>query len=141
VRVDVSGNTAGHWDEERLAQLLANLIANAAQHRKPGTGVTVAIDGAASAHVTCRVINAGAVAPALLATLFDPFKENSRRKSGGSSGLGLGLFISQQIALAHGGTLKVTNTDGGQVVFEVTLPRSPSQSAQPLFADGAAGLR
>jgi PAS domain S-box-containing protein len=139
VRVDVQGDAAGNWDGERLAQLLTNLIANAAQHRQPGTVVTVSIDGTASAHVICRVINAGAIAPTSLATLFDPFKENSRKSSGGSSGLGLGLFIGQQIVIAHGGTIKAASTDKGLVIFEVMLPRFPNLVARPVF-EGAAQL-
>lgn len=119
VRLQMCGNLAGAWDEDRLTQVLDNLVGNAQRH---GTGapVQVAIDGNAPDCVRIEVANGGAIAPELLPGIFDPFR--GRPQNGRSDGLGLGLFIVQQIVWAHGGTLHVQSQDG-RTAFQVALPR------------------
>ena len=67
--------------------------------------------------------NAGAIPAEVLPVLFDPFR-GSNHKHGRSSGLGLGLFISQQIVLAHAGTIEVTSSEEQGTRFVVRLPRN-----------------
>ncbi|KFE62944.1 ATP-binding protein [Hyalangium minutum] len=57
------------------------------------------------------------VPPLLLPQLFEWFVRGS-----GSQGLGLGLYLARQIALAHGGTLEVHSQTGKGVQFELALP-------------------
>ena len=73
--------------------------------------------------VVARVHNLGEpISPDRLATVFEPF----RRAAGGRNpaGLGLGLFIVQQIVAAHGGTVDVASTDAGGTTFALRLPKS-----------------
>jgi signal transduction histidine kinase len=60
-------------------------------------------------------------------TLFSPLRQTATSEAdrrAGSSGLGLGLYITREIAVAHGGSLEVTSGDEG-TTFSVRLPRTP----------------
>jgi signal transduction histidine kinase len=69
------------------------------------------------------VRNAGAIDPEVLPVIFDPFRGGKKRHN--TKGLGLGLFITRQIVLAHGGEIAVTTSDSGGTLFCVKLSRSP----------------
>ena len=55
------------------------------------------------------------------ASIFDPFRRG--RRATDSRGLGLGLFIVEQIALAHGGRVEVVSSERGGTTFRVALQR------------------
>ena len=59
----------------------------------------------------------------MLPVLFDPFR-SANPKQERSSGLGLGLFISQQIVLAHAGNIDVSSSEEDGTRFVVRLPRN-----------------
>ena len=124
------GDPRGSWDEDRLAQVLSNLISNAVQHGAPGTPVVVRVDGTNQEQVVLSVSNAGTIPPELLPWLFDPFSpaKEPRRNPGG---LGLGLYIVQQIALAHGGSVAVESVEKGTTIT-VRLPRVYSVVPAPI---------
>lgn len=135
VHLDVLGNPTGTWDEDRLAQLLSNLTGNALQHRRRGTPVHVTIDGSHPDRVTLVVENEGTIPEGVLPVVFDPLRGGDRRREG-SSGLGLGLYISQQIVVAHGGEIRVeSRPEEGRTRFIVTLPRIPSGPRAPVFSE------
>ena len=121
IAVDVRGDCAILGDEQRLLQLFSNVVANAIQHGTPGTPVQVIAEGAAQ-EIVVRVRNSGTIPPELLPTIFDPFR--ARRGTTSSAGLGLGLFIAQQVALAHGGTVSVESSEATATEFTVRLVRS-----------------
>lgn len=58
----------------------------------------------------------------MLPTIFDPFRSRQRHDVARSPGLGLGLFISRQIAKAHGGDVNVESTQADGTMFTVRLP-------------------
>jgi len=97
-----------YCDGARLAQLLSNLLANALTHGDPNTAVSVrgvVVDGA----VEVSVSNGGApIPPERLEGLFEPFVRASERPA--RKGLGLGLYIADQIARGHDGALSVVST-------------------------------
>jgi PAS domain S-box-containing protein len=131
-RVEVRGDPVGTWDEDRLTQLVSNLVGNAYQHRRAGSPVALTIDGSQPDSLTLEVQNEGGIPRELLPVIFEPLHGGSGgRKTEGSSGLGLGLYISQQIAAAHGGTIQV-ETDGA-TRFTVKLPRRPASEAEQMF--------
>lgn len=110
----------GTWDPDRLAQVCSNLIGNALEHSAPGSPIDVRVSGSESlAELT--VSNLGPVIPpALLATLFQAFRRGTAKP--GSSGVGLGLYIVDQIVRAHSGTLVADSSETG-THFRVRLPR------------------
>ncbi|WP_063589083.1 hybrid sensor histidine kinase/response regulator [Achromobacter ruhlandii] len=128
-RIDTEchGDTAGDWDGERIAQVLANLLGNALHHGSPEAPVRVEVDGATPGQVTVTVSNGGTIPPELLPQLFNPFRSGAR-PAGGHRGLGLGLFIAQQIVLAHGGRIAAESRDA-ITRFRVTLPRQVPPAA------------
>lgn len=119
---DVAGDQIGSWDEDRLTQIISNLVANAAQHAPRGTDIKVLLDGSATNEIVLEVHNEGTIAANLLPHLFDPFR-GTRHRRGHTQGLGLGLFIVRELARAHGGTVDVVSADLVGTTFSVRLPR------------------
>ena len=102
-----------HADEDQLEQLLINLVKNAAEAAQSA----VAIRWTGNGNVTLRVEDDG---PGVSGTanLFVPFFTTK------PSGSGIGLFLSRQIAEAHGGTLTLESRKGtAGAVATLTLPR------------------
>lgn len=116
-----------YCDRRLVGQLASNLIGNAVSYGATHEPVRVGAS-TAGGWFEFHVANAGdAIPPAILAELFQPF---ARGKNGpGRQGLGLGLYISQAIARAHGGTLEVVSTDvQTRFTFRMLLqaPSAPS---------------
>lgn len=138
--LESAGSTGGEWDIDRVSQLASNLIGNAIQHAAESRRITIRVDGTDPATVRLRVHNMGSIPPALQASIFDPFRRAAETSSK-SAGLGLGLYITRQIALAHGGDVTVTSTPEGGTTFFVELPRLPAPDAHPpAEADAATPL-
>jgi signal transduction histidine kinase len=120
IELSVQTHRAASLDADRLAQAVANLVLNAMQHSAAGARVSVVVRELGDAF-ELAVWNEGelrtATNPALL---FEPF-----RKGGASVGMGLGLYISQQIARAHGGDLTVTSSAAAGTTFRMLLPLPP----------------
>ena len=137
LRVDCADHLVGEWDEHRIAQLVSNLGANALQHGDPGTTVTLKAAGRRD-DVVLTVHNLGPpIAPEARPSLFDPLmrpvvQEAERRE--GTSGLGLGLYIVREIALAHGGEVRVDSSEQDGTTFTVRLPRKPPGNGSRLLA-------
>jgi signal transduction histidine kinase len=103
IRFEAHGSLRGCWDVVRVAQVLSNLVGNAVQHGKDPIVVEARDAGDV---VLLSVRNGGQPIPeAKRAALFQPF-----RKSDDSKGVGLGLFIAQQIVRSHGGSIDVAST-------------------------------
>ncbi len=125
-------------DPGRLRQALENLLVNAQKHTPAGTTVVVTVaaeerDGRPWA--VLRVTDQGPGIPSeLLPCLFARFAAGS-----GSTGLGLGLYLAQGIARAHGGELTVQSTVGQGARFDLALPADePARSGRSNGWDGAA---
>lgn len=121
VRCASGGNLDGSWDVDRLKQVVSNLLLNAIQH---GTGKEVSATASGDENlVVLEVHNEGPpIPPELQATMFDPLVQG-RTNEPDRSGLGLGLFIVNEIVSAHHGTIDVTSLEAGGTTFTVRLPR------------------
>lgn len=115
----------GEWDPDRLMQAVTNLVNNALQHGEERTPVRVTLQSR-DEDVVLEVHNRGPVIPSdLLPVLFDPFKQGHHtqpRARGG--GLGLGLYIVDQIVQSHGGKVSAHSTASEGTALTVTLPRT-----------------
>lgn len=113
----------GQWDSDRLHQVFANIIGNALDHSLPSHRVRVSVDVGAANEAVVEVHNEGSVIPPdLLPRLFEPFALG-RGAARQSRGLGLGLYIANQIARSHGGRIEVSSEEGRGTAFIVRLPR------------------
>ncbi len=112
-------------DGDRLAQVLTNLIDNAIIHSPPGCKVGLTA-GTERDEVAVTVEDSGpGIPPEQLERIFERFYQVDRsRRAGGGRGAGLGLAISREIVLAHGGTLTAESTPGRGSRFIVRLPRA-----------------
>jgi len=123
IEIELQGDTVGPWDGDRLAQVFSNLVGNAVQHGALTGRVKVLVDGRDPKALRAAVHNAGAVPPERVTRLFEPLNGTAHRGEK-TQGLGLGLYISQEIARAHGGAISVESSEAAGTTFQVTLPRA-----------------
>lgn len=119
VTLDLEEGVRGDWDPSRVAQIVANLIVNAVKYAS-GKLIRIRVfakDGIANLTVEDRgpVISIDS-----LSKIFNRFERVGASPNLG--GLGLGPYISQQIAASHGGEIQVESTLGLGTRFSVLLP-------------------
>jgi signal transduction histidine kinase len=124
--VNVTGDVLGHWDANRIHQVLGNLVTNALKYGASDMPVSVGLMGN-DTHIVFQVANHGPVIPAqFMSEMFEPRRRGPSRGEGieirDDGSLGLGLYITREIVLAHGGDIAV-HSDEGETVFTVKLPR------------------
>lgn len=110
-------------DPDRIAQVVTNLLSNAAKFSSPGNDVVVRF--AEHGHsVTISVIDHGrGMSPEFRRRLFTRFTQEDRSIERGQAGTGLGLAISKSIVDYHNGSIRVESIMGEGSRFDVTLPR------------------
>ena len=128
IEVSEEGHLGGEWDSGRVAQVASNLIGNALRHGEDGAAIQVEIDGTSVDEVVLSVANAGAIDPQVRPHLFNPFR-STQQNAGKGEGLGLGLYIVQQIIHAHQGDVEVRLENDNRTLFRVRLPRRPLPAA------------
>ncbi|KPX02107.1 Sensor histidine kinase [Pseudomonas savastanoi] len=107
-------------DHERIAQLLSNLVSNAISHGDPQSPVEVTA-GVRGDLFLLSVTNQGEPIPeSVRSQLFLPYSRPITDEP--QAGLGLGLYIASEIALAHGGTLEVCSTQEQGTAFTFRMP-------------------
>lgn len=128
LELDVRGDMQGEWDARRLHQALSNLVFNAMMYGVRDAPIRISLDGSSKDELVLGVQNSGKpIPPNLMARLFDPLVRQGGEDEGADSqvagaNLGLGLYVVQQIAKAHGGTVAATS-DASATRFELRLPR------------------
>jgi light-regulated signal transduction histidine kinase (bacteriophytochrome) len=113
-------------DSARLSQVLSNLLSNARHHGEPNHPIEIRL-WQESGQALVSVANAGAAIPQEIeSSLFNPFKRSSLNNPRNRTGMGLGLYIAQQIVREHEGEIDYRHdagaTAGGRVLFTVRLP-------------------
>jgi signal transduction histidine kinase len=114
-------------DAVRLAQVVSNLLHNAAKYTERGgqIGLTVARDGG---RAVVRVRDSGIGIPAdMLSQIFEMFFQADRRTKDGHGGLGIGLSLVRGLVELHGGTVEAhSGGPGAGSEFVVRLPLLPA---------------
>jgi signal transduction histidine kinase/DNA-binding response OmpR family regulator len=133
-----------HGDPVRLAQVLGNLLNNAAKYTEEGGRVWLSAAREGSA-IVLRVRDTGVgIPPEMLASIFDLFTQVDRSLDRSQGGLGIGLTLVRRLVEMHGGSVQASSPGPGQgSEFVVRLPalvkqhaiQTPSngQSEHPVF--------
>ncbi|HEV8447700.1 MAG TPA: HAMP domain-containing sensor histidine kinase [Gemmatimonadaceae bacterium] len=131
-----------YWDDDRINEVLGNLLSNAFKFTPHGGTVSLTIepdDGS----VIMRVTDTGAgIPPEQLPRIFEKFYQADNQRARGI-GTGLGLAIAKEIVEAHGGWISCESTLGVGTTFTIRLPvravrRSIAQRATPAIPSAAA---
>lgn len=119
LRLERNETIIGVWDAFRIEQVLANLLTNAMRY---GAGKPVHVSVVSCADGACiEVRDHGiGISPQSLERIFCQFERAEGSES--SAGLGLGLFIADQIVRAHNGRIQVQSEEGQGSLFRVLLP-------------------
>jgi signal transduction histidine kinase len=128
-----------HGDPARLAQVVSNLLSNAARYTPSGGHVTLAtrIKGGT---VQIQVTDDGnGISPQLLPHIFDLFVQGNRQLDRAKGGLGIGLALVRNLVQMHGGQVSAYSAGEGRgSTFTITLPDSVVAEAEPPVADSNA---
>jgi signal transduction histidine kinase/CheY-like chemotaxis protein len=130
-----------HGDAARLAQVIANLLTNAARYTAPNGRIALTAARAGD-EIVIRVADNGiGIAPELLPHLFETFFQGQRSADRAEGGLGLGLALVKNLVALHGGTARAFSAGPGRgSEFVVTLPvrgaRGDDDAVQPAAPAG-----
>lgn len=117
-------------DENRLIQILFNLIHNAVKFTNEGIIRVRAFDKDGKVHIEISDTGIG-MDEQTVSRIFLPYEQGPSDESGKATGLGLGLAITKQLVELHGGSLSVTSTPGQGSVFVFTLPVADIENEIP----------
>jgi signal transduction histidine kinase/DNA-binding response OmpR family regulator len=135
--VDVrSRGLALDGDPDRLAQVISNLLTNAAKYTERGGRITVsAAQRGDQIRISVKDTGIG-IAPEMLPRVFDMFVQERQALDRSRGGLGLGLTIVRSLVAMHGGTVEVHSEGRNRgAEFVVTLPAAAAK--RPAVCDGA----
>ncbi len=119
-------------DEQRLRQVIANLVANALTHTGVDADVTVRLSRRPGQAVVEVTDTGPGLGPDEAQHVFERFyrADPARTRTSGKTGTGLGLAIVAAIVTAHAGTVEVDSDPGQATTFRVLLPTSEQRSGQ-----------
>jgi two-component system OmpR family sensor kinase len=109
-------------DDTRLRQVLGNLVRNALVHTPQQTPIEVAVATDDSVGRVSVADHGPGLTAEDIGRIFEPFYRADPSRSRDRGGAGLGLSIVSAVVTAHGGRVKVRQTEGGGATFEVELP-------------------
>jgi signal transduction histidine kinase len=119
IRIVVPDDVSVHGNENRLRQVLVNLIDNAVKYGPDGGTIEIRV-APQEEEILTSVCDQGAGLPVAEAErIFNPYYQIPDEASRGLQGLGLGLYISRQIVAEHGGRIWLDASDGTCISFAV----------------------
>lgn len=144
--IDVPSGLVVKADPQRLAQVLSNLLVNAAKYSDVATPISLSAR-CRGASIAIDVLDRGiGIEPCDLEAIFDAFEQQERGIDRAQGGLGLGLAIVRNLVQLHGGSVRAENReDGPGSRFTVELPApvdAPCEQTEPLaqsFAQAGGG--
>src|SRR5205814_8118583 len=110
-------------DLTRLAQVVSNLLNNAAKYTPPGGRIAL-VARIEDRHVAIQVRDSGAgISPDMLPHVFDLFAQVDRTLANAQGGLGIGLWLVKKLVELHGGAIEASSAGLGRgSTFTVRLP-------------------
>jgi PAS domain S-box-containing protein len=133
LEVDVPRPLVVHADPTRLAQVVANLLTNAAKYTDPGGRIQIRSCRDGNAVVLCVEDNGIGIPAQLLPHLFDMFVQAPQSLDRSQGGLGLGLALVRSLVSLHGGTVGAQSDGPGKgSTFTVHLPLLQASSPPPV---------
>ncbi len=112
-----------HADEQRIHQVMRNLLSNALRHTQKGAIVVRGHYDALQERVVLSVTDSGSgIAPETQKRLFEPLLPLLEGAAEPSDGIGLGLFITKKLVELHGGRIWYESAEGQGSTFYVALP-------------------
>jgi two-component system OmpR family sensor kinase len=127
-----------HADEERLRQVIDNLIGNALQHTPAGSPVTVSVTGTAGTGEITVADHGPGMTAEQAARVFERFYRTDDARARARGGTGLGLSIAAALVAAHDGDITVDTQPGHGAAFRVRLPLAGAAEGGPeLSAPGS----
>lgn len=110
-------------DEDRLRQILVNLLSNAISYTPEGGKITINIEENEQENIVISIVDTGIGIPEKdLPRIFERFYRVDKARSRGSGGTGLGLSIVKHLIDLHKGTIEVSSTVGIGTTFTIELP-------------------
>ena len=133
-------------DPTRMAQVLSNVLNNAAKFTPEGGRIEMTLNSEADAAVVTIADNGIGLAPEDTTRIFDMFVQLDSSRSQATGGLGLGLTLARTIVVRHGGSIRAESEGPGKGArFVIRLPCAPAPRPQPRLravpADGTASRR
>ncbi|MHC8299954.1 hybrid sensor histidine kinase/response regulator [Pseudomonas sp. ZS1P83] len=119
VTLDAEQPVVGNWDEFRIEQVISNLMTNALRYGAKSPITVKVYSESGQARVDVRDLGIG-ISEENQKRIFQQFERVTAKHA--VAGLGLGLFISEQIVAAHGGFINVESRIGEGALFRVCLP-------------------
>lgn len=127
-KIKVSGSLKGKYlgDANRISQVIINLLSNAVKYSPQQTKVLVKLQETPD-NFTISVVDYGiGISKTSVNKIFERFYRDEAMENGNFPGLGIGLYISQQIAKAHGGEITVKSSRNKGSQFTLILHKSVS---------------
>lgn len=115
-----------HADERYVRMVLENLLSNALKYSEEGTAITVTVCARKEVALLSVRDRGVGIEEADIERLFKKFSRIPNEFSKTVGGSGLGLFLAQQIMVAHGGDIEVDSKPGRGSIFTLTLPTAPT---------------
>ncbi len=130
--IDISDDSLSLFvDPNRVAQVISNLLNNAAKYTPPGGQIKIHV-AVENNEFTLSVEDNGIGIPAeALPTIFEMFNQVDRNMVHAQGGLGIGLALVRQIVEMHGGTVGVTSTKNVGSVFVIKIPVIECDATSP----------
>jgi signal transduction histidine kinase len=114
-------------DEARITLLLKNLIANSLRYSRPDEGPVIVSAASGDDELVLGVRDYGpGLSEDQAAHIGEPFYRSDRSRARESGGTGLGLYLANLVATAHGGSLELRDTGQSGAAFEVRIPLTMS---------------
>jgi PAS domain S-box-containing protein len=124
LKIDVQAGLQCQCDAVRVAQVVANLLTNAARYTEPGGDILLRAWRDADGHLAVSVRDNGAgIAPEMLKRVFELFYQGERGLDRAEGGLGIGLALVRSLTELHGGTVEALSEGPGHgSEFIIRLP-------------------